>query len=152
MNKKYKSKKTYITNQIQLKNKNLHKIIHIKLLKCGDIESNPGPMPNIIKEHSPAHRRRSKTYFILCTTKLHPECQHITQTFSPLLKINHPNHNNASRTLPNLSLYITRKRQFPTPNILFVLITTLSPYINACEHLIQKTYPHSTPTYPTHTR
>ena len=98
-------------------------------------------MPSIQKEHPPSHRRRSKTYFMPCTIKLHPIYQHITQTFSPLLKANHPSHNNASRIFPNLSSYINQKRQYPTPNILFALITTLSPNINTCKHLIRNSNP-----------
>ena len=44
---------------------------------------------------------------------------------------------------PNLSLYIIQNQQFLAPNILFALITTLSPDINTCEHLIQNFNPNS---------
>lgn len=98
-------------------------------------------MPNVLKEHPPAHRFRSKTYFIPNTIKFQREYQHITQTFSPLLNTNHPNHNNASRIFPNLSLYINQKRHYPTPHILFALITTIGPNIDICEYLIQNLSP-----------
>ena len=104
------------------------------LLKNGDIETNPGPMPNILETHPPPHRRRYKTYFITCTIKLHPEYQHLAKTFLPILKIDHPNHINATRNFPYLIRYLTQKRQHPAPRLLFVLITTISLDINSCEH------------------
>ena len=33
------------------------------LLKCGDIESNPGPRPTILTHHPLIHLERQKTYF-----------------------------------------------------------------------------------------
>ena len=56
------------------------------MLRSGDIEVNPGPMPNILETHPPPHRQRYKTYFITCTIKLQPEYQHLAKTFSPILK------------------------------------------------------------------
>ena len=97
---KTKRQHIFINMKNKTKLKNLHNIIQNILLKSGDIELNPGPMPNVLKEHPPAHRSRSKTYFIPNTIKFHPEYQHITHIFSPLLNTNHPNHNNASRTFP----------------------------------------------------
>ena len=104
------------------------------LLKSGDIETNPGPMPNILETHPPPHRRRYKTYFITCTIKLQPEYQHLAKTFSPILKIDHPNHINATRNFPHLIRCLNQKRQHPAPRLLFALITTISPDINSCEH------------------
>ena len=112
-----KTKKIYIyiyKNKNNKNNfKNLHNIIQNILQKSGDIELNPGPMPNVLKEHPPAHRSRSKTYFIPNTIKFHPEYQHITQKILPLLNTNHTNHNTASITFPNLSSYINQNRHFP---------------------------------------
>ena len=104
------------------------------LLKSGDIETNPGPMPNILETHPPPHRRRYKTYFITCTIKLQPKYQHLAKTFSPILKIDHPNHINATRNFPHLIRYLNQKRQHPAPRLLFALITTISPDIHSCEH------------------
>ena len=104
------------------------------LLRSGDIETNPGPMPNILETHPSPHRRRYKTYFITCKIKLQPKYQHLAKTFSPILKIDHPNHINATRNFPYLIRYLNQKRQHPTPRLLFALITTISPDINSCEH------------------
>ena len=41
----------------------------------------------------------------------------------------------------NLSSYINQKRHYPTPNILFALITTIGPNIDTCEYLIQNLNP-----------
>ena len=76
------------------------------MLRSGDIEVNPGPMPNILETHPPPHRRRYKTYFITCTIKLQPEYQHLAKKFSPILKIDHPNHINATRNFPYLIRYL----------------------------------------------
>ena len=104
------------------------------MLRSGDIETNPGPMPNILETQLPPHRRRYKTYFITCTIKLQPEYQHLAKKFSSLLKIDHPNHINATRNFPYLTRYLNQKRQHPTSRLLFALITTISPNINSCEH------------------
>ena len=104
------------------------------LLKSGDIETNPGPMLNILETHPPLHKQRYKTYFITCTIKLQPEYQHLAKTFSPILKIDHPNHINATRNFPYLIRYLNQKRQHPAPRLLFALITIISPDINSCEY------------------
>ena len=106
------------------------------LLRSGDIEKNPGPMPDILKTHPPPHKRRYKTYFITCTIKLQPEYQHLAKSFSPILKIDHPNHINATRSFPYLTRYLDQKRQHPVSRLLFALITTISPDINTCEHQV----------------
>ena len=41
----------------------------LELLKCGDIELNPGPMPNILHTHPATHKKRARTYFIPNTIK-----------------------------------------------------------------------------------
>ena len=117
--------------------KNLHNTIQNTFIKSGDIEPNTRPMPNVLQGHPPTHKFTSKTYFILSTIKFHPEYQHITQPFSPSLKTNHPNHNNAFKTFPNLSSYINKNRHYSTSNILFALITTIGPNIDTCEYLFQ---------------
>ncbi len=66
--------------------------LHLLLLLCGDIETNPGPMPYILKTHPPPHKNRCKMYFIACTIKLHPEYQHLEKQFSPIINLTHPNH------------------------------------------------------------
>ena len=42
-----------------------HVINLLALLKCGDIEPNPGRMPNMLHKHPTIHKRISNTYFTL---------------------------------------------------------------------------------------
>ena len=75
--KKTKKQKHLTKNNNNTNTTNISNILHnhsIKLLILlgGDIETNPGPMPNILKTHPPSHRSRNKIYFIPCTIKLHP--------------------------------------------------------------------------------
>ena len=97
--KHYKHKKLKITYK-------KHKV-HLLLLRCGDIETNPGPMPNILTKHPPSHKQRNKTYFIPFTIKLQPEYQHLAKEFSPSLNTTHPRHLDSTTTYPHLSRYIT---------------------------------------------
>ena len=136
----YKTIKICLTYQIQ--NNKKHYYYHIdnslQLLKSGDIETNPRPMPNILKTHPSPHRRRYKTYFIECTIKLQPEYQHLAKTFSSVQKTYHPNHINATKNFPYLTRYLNLNRHHLEARILFALITTISLDINSCEHqLIQ---------------
>ena len=108
------------------------------LVKRRDIETNLGPMPNILETHPPPHKRRCKTYFIPCTIKLQPKYQHIAKIFSPILKINHPIHINAIKNFAHLAQHLDQIREHPNPRILFALITTISLNLNACEHQLIK--------------
>ena len=83
------------------------------LLRSGDIETNPGPMSIVLETHPPPHRCRYKTYFITCTIKLQPEYQHLAKKFSSILKIDHPNHINATRNFPYLTRYLNQKKTTP---------------------------------------
>ena len=105
----------------------------IQLFKSEDIETNSRFMPNILETYPPSHRWRYKT-FIACIIKLQPKYQHLEKIFLLLLKINHPNHINATKNLPHLIRYLNLKRQHLEPRLLFALITTISPNINSCEH------------------
>ena len=58
----------------------------LELLKCGDIELNPEPMPNILHTHPATHKKRAKIYFIPNTIKLQHEYQHLASAFAPILK------------------------------------------------------------------
>ena len=132
--KYHKQKKLKIT---QKKHKG-----HLLLLRGGDIETNPGPMPNILTKHPPSHKLRNKIYFISCTIKLQPEYQHLAKEFSPLLKTMHPSHLDSTITYPHLSRYIYLHQHHPPPRILYALITTLSPSLATCNHqLIQAPNP-----------
>jgi hypothetical protein len=87
-------------------------------------------MHNVLKTHPPSHKSRNKTYFIPCTIKLHPEYQYLAKQFVAYLKTTHPNHIAASIEHPHLSRYIRVNQQ----RILYALITTISPFLETCEH------------------
>ena len=115
-----------------------HKI-HLLLLRYGDIETNPGPMPNILTKHPPSHKQRNKIYFIPCTIKLQPKYQYLAKEFSPLLNTTHPRHLDSTITYPHLSRYIYLHQQHPPPRILYALITTISHSLATCNHQLIQT-------------
>jgi len=83
------------------------------LLQCGDIESNPGPMPDLLLRHPPTHRRMARTYFIPSTIKLHPEYQHLAKNFAPILQTDHPSHHQTTIRFPHLYQYIQTLNNSP---------------------------------------
>ena len=109
------------------------------LMLCGDIEPNPGPMPNILQNHPNTHKNRSKTYFIPCTIKLQPEYQHLAIQFSPSIKLTHPNHHITTTKYPHLSKYIYQNQHHPPPRLLCALIITISPILETCNQLLIET-------------
>lgn len=140
---KYKNTKAKRNKKINYRTKNpliTPHSPHINLLiLCGDIETNPGPMPNILKNHPSTHKRKAKTYFIPNTIKLHPEYIHLTKKFAPLLKNTHSLHHHISLTLPHLHEYIQQKlTDHPTSHILYAIIITISPSIDTCNELIAR--------------
>ena len=108
----------------------------LELLKCGDIEVNPGPMPNILHTHPTIHKKRANLYFIPNTIKLQPEYQHIAKSFAPIIKLAHPFHLQAINTYPHLHQYIQTQRQSPLPHVLYALIITIHPSINTCNNIL----------------
>ena len=96
-------------------------------------------MPNILQKHPPTHKNRCKQYFIECTIKLQLEYQHLAQHFSPIINITHPQHENISISYPYLSRYIHNNQHHPPPRILYALITTISPIIETCNHILSQT-------------
>jgi hypothetical protein len=115
---------------------NKHFPTHLLLLRSGDIETNPGPMPNIIQAHPSTHKNRCKMYFIPCTIKLQPEYQQLAKTFAPSINLTHPNHQDAITNYPHLSKYIYQNQHHPPPRILYALIITISPVIKACDQIL----------------
>jgi hypothetical protein len=55
------------------------------LLKCGDIESNPGSRPTFLSNHPQIYLEQQKTYFYNKTTQIKPEYSHILEIFKPYL-------------------------------------------------------------------
>ena len=112
---------------------------HLLLLLSGDIETNQGPMPNILQKHPSTHRNRYKKYFIESTIKLQPEYQHLAKQFSPIINLTHPHHHNTITYYPHLSIYIYVNQHHPPPRMLYALITTISPVIETCNRMLTQT-------------
>ena len=108
----------------------------LALLQCGDIELNPGPMPNILSTHPHIHKNRANMYFIPNTIKLHPEYQHIAHTFAPLLKPTHLLHSQETIIYPHLHQLIQTHRQVPPSHMLYALIITIHPLIDTCNNIL----------------
>ena len=117
----------------------IHAFLHLLLILSGDIETNPGPMPNVLQFYPPSHKNRCKRYFIECTIKLQPEYQHLPKQFFPIINITYPNHQDTTTVYPHLSRYIYQNQHHPPPRILYALITTISPVIKTCNHILIQT-------------
>ena len=113
-----------------------HFINKLALLKCGDIESNPGPMPNMLHKHPTIHKRIANTYFIPNTIKLHPEYQHLANSFAPILKNDHPLHQQSILTFPYLHQYLQTQNHSPLPHLLYAIIIIINPSINMCNNIL----------------
>jgi exonuclease III len=93
-------------------------------------------MPNILKAHPTRHKRIANTYFIPNTIKLHPEYQHLANSFAPILKQDHPLHQQSILAFPYLYQYIQTQNNSPTPHILYAIIITINPSINTCNNIL----------------
>ena len=81
-------------------------------------------------------KKIAKTYFIPNTIKLHPEYQHIAKSFAPILKIDHPSHQQAISDLPHLHQYILTQSHSPLPHILYALVITIHPSVNKSNDIL----------------
>ena len=106
------------------------------LILSGDIETNSGPMPNILQTHPPSHRKRCKMCFLERTIKLLLEYQHLAKQISPNINITHPKHHDTIVDYPHLSRYIYKNQHHPPPRILYAFITTINPIIETFSHLL----------------
>ena len=93
-------------------------------------------MPNILHKHPTTHKRIANTYFIPNTIKLHPEYQHLANSFSPILKQNHPSHQQSALKFPHLHQYIQTQIHAPLPHILYAIIITINPLIDTCNNIL----------------
>ena len=104
---------------------------HKLIILSGDIETNPGPMPNIFINHPKKHKRLAKIYFIKNTIKLQPEYMHLAKTYAPFFTTTHPTHIEHSTNYPHIHQYIQQiLPQNPPSHIIYALITTLHPHLN----------------------
>ena len=127
--------KTNMKNPIILHSHGYYFINKLELLKCGHIESNPGPMPNILYTHL-LHTKRANIHFIPNTIKLQPEYQHIAKYISPKLKNTHPLHPQAITTYPHLHQYIQTQMQAPLTHLLYALVITIHPSIDTSNNIL----------------
>ena len=102
------------------------------LLKCGDIESNPGPRITLLSNHPQIHLMRQKTYFYNKTTKLKPEYKHILDTFIPYLS-----HTQNINTNPHLIQFCRNHNHCPKSYTFYALLITLAPTPTQCNQLIE---------------
>jgi hypothetical protein len=103
------------------------------LLKCGDIESNPGPKLTLLFNHPQIHQEKQKTYFYSKTTQLKPEYKHIFELFNPYLNyIQTPTKN------PHLAQFCRSNNHCPKNYLFYTILITLAPTPTQCNSLIEE--------------
>ena len=65
-------------------------------------------------------------------------CAKVLQ-FSPIINQTHPKHLDATIEYPHLSRYVYQNQHHPPPRMLYALITTISPVIKTCNHILIQT-------------
>jgi hypothetical protein len=101
------------------------------LLKCGDIESNPGPRINLLVNHPQIHHERQKTYFYNKTTQIKPEYNHIFELFKPYF--NHPLNINTNQ---QLTQFCINNNQCPQSYLFYAILIILAPTPEQSNQLI----------------
>jgi hypothetical protein len=92
------------------------------LLRCGDIEHNPGPKFNLLLNHPQSHQVKHKTYFYKNTTQIKIEYAHIFESFEPYL----------NQTLTNtinqqLTQFCMNNHHCPKNQLFYAILITLVP-------------------------
>jgi exonuclease III len=82
------------------------------LIKCGDIESNPGPRCTLLLNHPQEHLEKQKTYFFHKTIQIKPEYNHIFVLFQPYLK-----HTQNTNINPYLTQFCRNNNHCPESSI-----------------------------------
>jgi hypothetical protein len=124
------------TNLTPLNNDNTYSYNNKKsLLKCGDIESNPGPRITPLHNHPPIHHEKQKTYFYNKTTQLKPEYEHIFKLFTPYL-----NHTETTNINPHLIQFYINNRHCPKNYLFYALLITLAPIPIQYKQLIENNH------------
>jgi hypothetical protein len=103
------------------------------LLKCGDIESNPGPRPIPLFNHPQEHVEKQKTYFFHKTSQIKPEYNHIMDLFKLYL-----NHTHTSNINPHLTQFCRDNNHCPESYLFYAILTTLAPTPTQCNQLIEE--------------
>jgi hypothetical protein len=130
---KYEKKQQQIKDVPISKNKIPNYIFHNKktLLKCGDIESNPGPRSTLLSNHPQVHLEKQKTYFYNKTTQIKPEYNHILELFKPYL-----NHTQITNINPHLTQFCRNNNHCLESYIFYAILITLAPTPTQCNQLI----------------
>ena len=108
----------------------------LSLLQCGDIESNPEPMPNILHKHPTTHKRIANTYFIPNTIKFHLEYQHFAKSSTFILKHAYSLHQQSILTFVYLHQYIQTQNHSHLPYILYFIFINIYPSINIYNNIL----------------
>jgi hypothetical protein len=101
------------------------------LLKCGDIERNPGPRINLLVNHPQIYHERQKTYFYNKTTQIKSEYNHIFELFKPYL--NYPPTTNTNQ---HLIQFCINNNHCPQSNLFYAILITLAPTPTQSNQLI----------------
>jgi hypothetical protein len=59
-----------------------------------------------------------------------------SKKFSPIIKLTHPKYQDTIVDYPYLSRYIYKNQHHPPSRMLYALITTISPIIETCNHIL----------------
>jgi hypothetical protein len=102
----------------------------ISLLLSGDIETNPGPIMNILQNHPQTHHDKHKTYFYKNTVQLKDEHQHLFEPFIPYF--NQTNNNTHS----HYTQFFILNNQCPQLCLFYASVITLTTTPNQCEIVI----------------
>ena len=65
----------------------------------------------------------------------------LAKTFAPILKNNHPLHQQTNTKYPYLHRYIQTQNHSPSTHILYALIITINPSIDTCNNILA--HPHT---------
>jgi hypothetical protein len=132
-NHKIKPQKTIITTLYKPHRKSPKYTFHnnTSLLKCGDIESNPGPKFTLLLNHPQLHQEKHKTYFYKNTTQIKMEYEHIFNLFKPYL-----NNTQIDNTNQHLVQFCTNNHQCPKNHLFYAILITLGPTPIQCNQLI----------------
>ena len=104
------------------------------ILLSGDIQLNPGPVYNILKNLPQAYTKRQKQYFLPDTLTLKPQYTHLEKLFEPHLS--HTTTNPQNPTLTHLRTHSLLLSQYPTHHIRYALIIVYSPLPQICNQLM----------------
>jgi hypothetical protein len=106
------------------------------LALCGDIESNPRPIRNLLKDHPIEHKQRNHIYFTPNTIQLRPEYQQLSTKFAPHLDPTHLQHREVQQSHLFLSRFISRHNHYPPLVLLYALIVNISLIPAKCNILL----------------